>query len=476
MTDTAAETKRDKAVSPAWIAHFALAAIIAFFVVTPYLAQSEVLAVYLDPDSLSLVTLTLNYLCQSVGIVVYIILYIRRFEWASSPRSFGILMALSIVSMALMLLSPDVAWIIGAGIVYNVTMGALQAVYFAILLAYAPPKHEGIAYAAVVGIYNLGIYTITFLTAEFTISQSITVAVLSIFGIIAIVLGKRISIVNAPLPSAAKSADDDSAAPVSKSNVGSTDIRHSLVILVPILILIAFLTTIGNEVYFPYLQISGADYLLSRFFYIPGILIAGFIADKNRIYGLVCMLFSMLFPLLFVALRSEISLAAVLYGAGWFFTGFYMVFIFTTFCDIVSNRARFAVLACLGVLFQRLADPILQPAIGWLWNNQYITLVLMFLLFAILVALSFRLFHKHALLVQAPPSIQDRMERFSDRYQLTQRETDVITLVLDGDMPLKQVASQLSISERMVSRHLTAVYKKTSTTNRSGLVKLFYDE
>jgi len=56
----------------------------------------------------------------------------------------------------------------------------------------------------------------------------------------------------------------------------------------------------------------------------------------------------------------------------------------------------------------------------------------------------------------------------TDRSQLTPREVDIITSIVDG-YTNKQIAEKLSISEQTVKHHLTNIFAKVGVTNRLEL-------
>ena len=59
-----------------------------------------------------------------------------------------------------------------------------------------------------------------------------------------------------------------------------------------------------------------------------------------------------------------------------------------------------------------------------------------------------------------------------DKYQLTYREKTILELVLQGMMN-KEIASTLSLSLRNVEKYVSRLLFKTSTRNRTELVKHF---
>lgn len=72
--------------------------------------------------------------------------------------------------------------------------------------------------------------------------------------------------------------------------------------------------------------------------------------------------------------------------------------------------------------------------------------------------------------------MRERLDRFADRYALTPREADIVSEVVGDERTLKQISEEMGISLRMVQRHLTSIYAKTSIQSRAGLVALFFSE
>ena len=63
---------------------------------------------------------------------------------------------------------------------------------------------------------------------------------------------------------------------------------------------------------------------------------------------------------------------------------------------------------------------------------------------------------------------------FVQQYDLTKREIEVLAAVLEGDGTIRMLASEVCMSERMVYRHLSAIYEKTGTNSRATLVRMYY--
>jgi DNA-binding CsgD family transcriptional regulator len=62
-------------------------------------------------------------------------------------------------------------------------------------------------------------------------------------------------------------------------------------------------------------------------------------------------------------------------------------------------------------------------------------------------------------------------ESFTSRFQISEREKDILLLLLDG-MANKEIAEKLFISVRTVENHLSRIYQKTGTNSRMQVVNL----
>ena len=78
---------------------------------------------------------------------------------------------------------------------------------------------------------------------------------------------------------------------------------------------------------------------------------------------------------------------------------------------------------------------------------------------------------------QLAPSLlspESTLQLIRDQYSLTPRETDVLReLVLTEDKQTA-ISDRLSISVKMLQKHVTSIYKKTGAETRSGLSELYH--
>ena len=71
-------------------------------------------------------------------------------------------------------------------------------------------------------------------------------------------------------------------------------------------------------------------------------------------------------------------------------------------------------------------------------------------------------------------SEEERLQQFARAFELTQRETEVLHVLLVSDDNVQEIAEQLLISRAALYRHITSINEKTNTKSRIGLVQFYY--
>lgn len=77
----------------------------------------------------------------------------------------------------------------------------------------------------------------------------------------------------------------------------------------------------------------------------------------------------------------------------------------------------------------------------------------------------------------APSSPSDRelhFQQFSDHFALTDREKEVLKVLLTSDKGMQELADRLYISRTMLYRHVASLNEKTSTKSRISLIQFYY--
>lgn len=196
----------------------------------------------------------------------------------------------------------------------------------------------------------------------------------------------------------------------------------------------------------------------------------------NLEVGIIVTIISMLFPLLFVALRGNLALANVLYCVQWIMLAFPGILRFAIIGKS-SNSSKMIPFASICLFIDRIVICASQPVTGYLWAHQVFTMVLVFLLFGALITL-FLVYYRQKTEQHYQELIshtqRDEKEELIRKYGLTATESLVCMSIIESDKDLQTIANGLYMSKRTLQRHLANVYAKTRTTKRVELSLKYY--
>ena len=72
-------------------------------------------------------------------------------------------------------------------------------------------------------------------------------------------------------------------------------------------------------------------------------------------------------------------------------------------------------------------------------------------------------------------SLEDRLERVREQYDLTDREKELVELIYEGRSNA-EIAEALFISESTVKTHIYNIFKKMKIKNRMSVMRIVRDE
>ena len=214
---------------------------------------------------------------------------------------------------------------------------------------------------------------------------------------------------------------------------------------------------------------AGVNLELSRIVYAVGLVIAGYVNDKNRKAGAVCTLASLSVPFVMLAMSGEGVSGIVLWGMDYLFFGFFAVFRVVLTMDMASHSGSLY-LAPLGLLAGRLGDAAgTGLCMGFAANRPALILITLGLFLPALF-LFLRLCQK----VYMPEAVKERSEHeifdeFSMQHDLSAREKEVLKLIL-AEQTNSQIAETLFVSESTVKFHVHNLLQKTGCRSRQELI------
>ena len=279
---------------------------------------------------------------------------------------------------------------------------------------------------------------------------------------------------------------------------GSTDSQHKLPApsasgalpqLVLLIFLVIFMTcifsTLDNTV-----TLGHADGTMDigqwpRLFLALSGLLAGVLFDLNngRYRGLIMYAVTILSTICVLIIESG---GSFLPGLLIFYVsaGFFVVFFTNGFIQLSYRMQDGRLWAGMGRAANNLGAVIIGVASVSLLNgeNHILTAVLALVLF-VLISVALLWYYSCTQIVKAPEALesremsagQSRLERFVKYFDLTEREQEVLQLLLLSDDGMQEIADSLFVSRAMLYRHIAALNEKTGTRSRIGLIQFYYN-
>lgn len=431
-----------------------------------YISQMYRLQGFFSPGQVDVIALRWNYLAQAGGVALYAFLLWRRPRTVSKRSFFMCIMFLDAVSVVLTLTSSHAALVLGAGLAMNLLHGAVAAAYLTLLGAFLPKEQRGRGFGFAYAAGSLGTYLLSLLAGGRLIKSAHAVPTYLIL-IAANVLAVRFS---EDLPGGAARAK-----PHGSGVAYGGPIRGVVLVLLPALVLMAVVSSVGSDYQFQAVTEQGVNLELSRAFYAVGLVVAGAATDRDRRLGAVFCFVSLVFPFAQVAMRGHTSLIAFTWGLSYFVLGFYSVYRAVAFVDIAGKSAHLLPLAGVGLGAGRVGEALstLLPR-ALLGNPMHGTLIVLTLFVPLTFLFFFSLQRTYGEESESPDARDEEVlfRRFLDRFDLTKREGEIFRLLHVG-LSNSEIAGTLYISESTVKFHVKNILKKTGCPNRNKVIAMF---
>ena len=185
-----------------------------------------------------------------------------------------------------------------------------------------------------------------------------------------------------------------------------------------------------------------------------------------------------------VLLLSTIAILAAETSGGLFWglvlfylaSGFFVTYFTASFMLMAPKTRQPALWAGMGRAINNIcAFAIAGPSLALIQTGNIVLMIAVCIVLFVAIIVAFfasGAFRFDAVLEEEARSAVD-LAAFVEEYGLTPREAEVLVLVTADERALKEIASEMDISLRMLQKHLTSIYKKTDTQTRAGLTKKF---
>lgn len=162
--------------------------------------------------------------------------------------------------------------------------------------------------------------------------------------------------------------------------------------------------------------------------------------------------------------------------------GFFAVFFTTSFMEIARYTKTPELWAGLGRAVNNLvAAAITGGSLALLDSGNHIAITTIELILFVLASVAAFIYTNMRRSFFEKPDAKDkdklsdgeRLQKLSERFSLTPREAEVFGLLVNTEDGLQAIADGLYVSRRTLERYVSALYEKTGTRSRVGLVSLY---
>jgi len=454
-------------------------------VTSGYLAWLYHLVSLTTTANADVLTMGAGYLCQGIGIAA-ITAFSRKRPEAMGRIPLIVAIAFHFACAASAALSENLAGAIVFGCTMSFFCGVVSSFYLLRLAACVREERRGIAFGAGYACSTVATWLLSMLPGIPSANLPTELISCAVFSVITVIV---VMAVPAPWPMPSLSATPESDASAqdtlatnkpSPKDAGEQNGRRpqeglSIIALACITVLLmSMVKNIGFS--FPSADLGDTVNLeLSRLFYGMGLLIAGFVIDRNRKYGALACMAALVVPFAIMALSNEPMPSAILWVVDYLFYGFFSVFRVVLFCDLAAQSEKPHV-SGFGLMFGRFGDAMGTVLCVSLAGSTYALVIMAAVLFAATVFTFHRLFQ--ALYTPKPEPVRDEraiFDAFAAQYELSPRERDILRLVLDNQTNA-EAAATLFVSESTVKYHVRNVLKKTGCKNRIELLAKYAEQ
>lgn len=428
-----------------------------------YLTWFYHLAEFYSPVKVDMLTEVIGYIFQAAGLLIFALFEKRNAFRERSRISFTLVSLAGFMLSLLAAFSPTGPVSLIFGYAMNVVFGMIAGLYLSMLSEFAAASSSGIIFGGGYGFGSIISYLLSLIGgSNFLHDPRVFIAYAVIFAL--------------TIPLSASIIRDNTAEQSTPALPAETSEHSGRVMLsyifIPALTVFLLSCVKGGGFYFPAADLGdhNVSLELSRSFYAAGLIAAGLINDRRRPAGAILCVAALVFPFFTMIAGAHNGINYILWILGYVFFGFYAVYRVLLFIDISQTGKKLAWLASAGLLFGRLGDAA-GAAFGMMLEDQPMLLItVMAALFVLCIFLFFQLYH--TMYMQPAPATPDYVLQFASRYGLSQRETDLMRLILEGKTN-KEIAEHLYISENTVKFHVRNLLHKTGCTKRKELLSLF---
>ncbi len=407
---------------------------------------------------LEALTLVFGYLMQAVGIGAYMLVG-RRHPPARLRRAASCACVLYALLLVPSVLTSSLTVSLAFGCTANAFYGFFAAEYLRILAMHVDAPYRattfGVAYAA----STLASWLVS-LPAQGALTREYGGIALFLLLMIpsTVLLWKRVPV----WPQANKDAKPNAAIAIPTFPKELKD--PAMLLIAATIVLLSLVKNVGYSL--PANDIGTTVNLeLSRVLYGIGLVIAGFVSDKDRRIGALCCFCALIMPFVSLSLVGSDAPSMLVWCVDYLLFGFFSVYRVVFAVDMSAQASRWY-LAGAGLMLGRIGDALGTAICLGLEGARPVLICLAALLFALTAMAFFLLYQRLYLPTEEVKRTEEELfELFAMRHDLTAREGEVLRLVLD-ERSNTQIAAELFVSENTVKYHIRNLLRKTGCKSK----------
>ena len=401
-----------------------------------YLVQQTYLLKYCNKEFVNLVALLYGSISMALGILIFMIIY----KLSKNIKSYYILFNIFAIISSILFFGTDNKTLMSICLCTTCLFGTAGfgvGYHFSLLSLNIEKEYRGRVFSIGYGIGSILTYLFTFLPSSFYKNITCMIIILPIV------------IINMILVYKSRNIDIES------KQIYTSNYKKYFIVLSIIVILMSLLSAISTDIVSTHIFNLDGLFANTRIYYCLGLLLAGFLVDKNKEIFDVSTIISFIFCLLSIILLNQNISPNLVIALSYFFVGFFVVFRTITFVNLFDQKRSMILFSSIGLMYSRIMEGLFVIFQKQLINNYTLLIIIQTILlcFILWVYLLYYLKNNRT-------SSNDKLKELVIRYKLSSQEEKVLNLLVQ-DLTKKEIADKLYLSVNTIKNHVSNIYKKT---------------
>ena len=423
--------------------HILILAIGFFWCSAIYLTQQTYMLHFCDKSFVNMIAILYGSLSMALGILLYMFVYNR----SKNLKSYYALFSIFAIISSILFFGTDHKVLMSICLCLTCLFGTAGfgvGYHFSLLALNIEKEYRGRVFAIGYGMgsiltYLLALLPVSFYGTIFSLLLYIPIILLNIF----LIYKNKDLLIN-------------------HKDSFTKSYKQYFIVLSVIVLSMSLLSALSTDVVSTRIFDMEGLFANTRIYYCLGLLLAGYLVDKNKDMFDIATLMSFVFSLLAIVLLNQNISTFIVIALTYFFVGFFVVFRTLIFVNLYDQKKGSLYLCGIGLMYSRIMEGILNIFQNELMKNYTLLIVIEAILLCLVlwVFLLYYLKNNHT-------STNDKLKELVVKYKLSVKEEKVLELLIQ-DYTKKEIANQLYLSINTIKIHVANIYKKTGM-NRNEL-------